>query len=129
MSRLSRRSTSYESYPFLLRSLGPKLKYIARLAVECGADRFERRQPDGLGFAILEDGEIGYGDADFFGEFGDAHFAFCQHDVDVDDNAHRLYRQIVFGFYNDCLSQESLQEPHCYADNQWHTDQEQADNH
>ena len=64
------------------------LQNIAGLALERLADGFERGEADGFGFAVFQDRDVGDRDADAVGEFGDAHLALRQHDVDVDDDGH-----------------------------------------
>lgn len=71
-------------------AVGSKLQHIAGLAVEGAADSVKGREADGLRLARLEDGEVGGGDADAFGQFLRGHFALRQHHVNVYDNRHKL---------------------------------------
>ena len=59
---------------------------VARLAFESFANCVESREPNRLGLAVLQDGDVGHRDADSLGQLGDAHLPLGQHDVDVNDD-------------------------------------------
>lgn len=66
------------------------LQNIPRLTMERLANRIQRGETDRLGLAVFEDRNIGHRDAHLLREFGDTHFSFGQHDVNVDDDSHIL---------------------------------------
>ena len=55
------------------------------------ADGFQRREPDGLGLAGLEDGQVGRGDPYLLRQFAGGDFGLGQHDIKVDDDGHLLF--------------------------------------
>lgn len=85
------------------------LKYVAGLAIERLTDSLKRREAYCLSSTILKYGEVCHGNPDFFGQFGNAHLALSQHDVDVNNHCHMLNRQIVFGLNFDRFMEELLQ--------------------
>ena len=58
------------------------------LADQGFAGGFQGRDSDRVRFSGFQDGEIRHRDADVLRQFSDAHFAFCQHDVYIDDYCH-----------------------------------------
>src|SRR5665213_2215116 len=62
---------------------------VAGLAVEMLADRFQRREAEALHLTGLEQGEIGFGDSDSFGEFVGADLALGEHDIETDEDRHQ----------------------------------------
>ncbi len=65
-------------------------KQVAWLAVECFAERGERREAHRPGAAVLEDGQVGGRDPDAVREFAHGHLPPDQHDVDVDGDRHQI---------------------------------------
>ena len=59
---------------------------VARQAVEHLAEFVERGEADGPAFPRLEQGKVGHGNADFFGQLGEFHVALPEHLVEVDGN-------------------------------------------
>ena len=73
--------TAYQNLPLIFQN-------IPGLTFQSLADRFQRREANGLRPSVLQDGDISHGDADFLGELGDAHLPLRQHDVDVNRDCH-----------------------------------------
>ena len=59
----------------------PILQNVSGRAVQMFADGIQSRKADGLGLARFQNGEVGYGDADFLGEFAQLHLALGKHHV------------------------------------------------
>lgn len=61
---------------------------VAGLAIQFPAQRFKGAEAYGLGSSVLKYSEVGWGDADAFGQFADGHFAACQHDINIYADSH-----------------------------------------
>jgi hypothetical protein len=77
---------------FLLLSLSalvtPVFQDIPGLTIERFTDCLQRRETNGFGFVIFQNRKIGHRDADLRCKFGDTHFPFCQHHIDIDEYCH-----------------------------------------
>ena len=62
------------------------LEYVAWGAVEHTANGVERGETHGLGFAGLENGKVGDGDAYLLAEFVERDFALGHHHIKIYDN-------------------------------------------
>src|SRR3954469_22770648 len=67
---------------------GNEFQDVAGLAAERGADRLERREPDGAGLAGLEDREVGQRDVDARGQLGQGHAPVVEEVVELDGDRH-----------------------------------------
>ena len=67
---------------------------VGGLAVEMGANGFERGEADGPGLAGLEDGKILRRDVHGGGQIVQPHFALRENHVQIDDDGHKLKRSI-----------------------------------
>ncbi len=76
------------AHQFFVRMLVEVFEDIAGLAFEHTADLFEGGEADGFGFSAFEHAEVGDSDIDFVTELGQCHFAFGQHDIQVDYDRH-----------------------------------------
>lgn len=63
-------------------------QYITWLTVQHFAYFLQGGKTDRLRFAIFQDGQVRHRNADLLGQLGHAHFSFCQHNIDIDDNRH-----------------------------------------
>lgn len=64
------------------------LQNITWLAFERLADILQCLEADALHLAGFQQGYILFGDANVLRKLAGAHFAFRQHDIEVDDNGH-----------------------------------------
>ena len=71
-----------------LRASGNKADAELRLAIESGAELFQRAETDRLGAAGLEHRQVLRRDSHFLGERVQAHFSPGEHEVDIDDDRH-----------------------------------------
>ena len=62
------------------------LENVARGAVQGAADGVKGRETDGLGFAGLEDREVGNRDSNAFAQFIERHLAARHHNIKIHDN-------------------------------------------
>jgi hypothetical protein len=74
----------------LYRGFRTKFQNIARLAFERFANRFERRETDGLGLAGFEVGQIGRRDVHGFSQLIQPHFPLREDHVEIDNDGHNL---------------------------------------
>ena len=81
-----RESLINEAVLILLLAPRAVLEDVAGGAVEGAADGVERREAHGLGFAGLEDGEVGNRDAYAFAQFVERHLAAGHHYIKIYDN-------------------------------------------
>ena len=70
----------------LLLGVGAVFEDVAWGAVEDAADGVEGREAHGLGFAGLQDREVGYGDAHALAQFVERHLAAGHHHIKIHDN-------------------------------------------
>ena len=83
------------------KSILSELKDIAGLAIECGADFIKGFDFNGFCPTVFKHGQICHSDTHFFGEFGNAHFTFSEHNVDINYDHSKLPPYIVRSF--SCL--------------------------
>lgn len=84
--------------PFLIVSserIGHVFQQVAGLAVQSLADGFKRGETHSLGFAGLEDGEVGRRDADPLGKLTGRHLSAGQHHIDVDNDRHSYASSLI----------------------------------
>ena len=71
--------------------VGLVVQDVARDAFKHLAELVERREADGTAFTRLEQGKVGHGYSDPFGELRELHVAFPEHFVEIDgDHIARL---------------------------------------
>ena len=87
---------------FLVRLV---FQYVAGLAVERLTDVVQCREAHGFCLLILQDREVGRGDADLGGKVTCGDLPLGHHDIEINDNCHNhappLYCQIQFGAHVD----------------------------
>ena len=88
------------------KSIPSELKDIAGLAIECGADFIKGFDFNGFCPTVFKHGQICHSNAHFFGEFGNAHFTFSEHNVDINHYHVRHLLYIVRSF--SCLMRAAL---------------------
>ncbi len=85
---------------------------VARLASEDLTQPGQGRDPYCFCLAGLQNGHIRRSDANLFGEIAELHFAFCEHNVDIENYLSHivlLYCEVVLVFYGGCLCDEMRQ--------------------
>jgi len=65
-------------------------EYLPGLAVEMLADGIQGTEADGLGLTCLENGEVGKGHADGFGEFTQLHLALSESNIESNNDGHKI---------------------------------------
>ena len=75
-----------QGYSIVSLAVRAVLEDVARGTVEGAADSFEGGEADSLGFASLEDREVGHGDAHAFAQFVERHLAAGHHHIKIHDN-------------------------------------------
>ena len=68
------------------------LHNVTRLAVQGFADQFQAAEAHRFGFIGFQYAEIGQGNAGFFRQFRETHFALSHNHVEVDDDGHGFKR-------------------------------------
>src|SRR6188474_3298776 len=78
------------------RSMGivrPGNKQVPRLAIEKFANTHQRVKAHALDLALLEQGKVGFGDADVGGQVLGPGLAFGKHHIEFDDDGHARKRE------------------------------------
>ena len=83
-----RNSTSSRATGCVHQILLAVLQNLTGLAVEMFADDVKCGEPDSLGLASLEDGQVLWGDAHSIGQVVQPHFPLGENYVKVDDDGH-----------------------------------------
>ncbi len=87
--RLFRPISSFEcsaDFPVVSLGVGAEFEDVAGRAVQDAADGVEGREAHGLGFAGLEDREVGNGDAHALAQLVERHLAAGHHHIKIHDN-------------------------------------------